>query len=59
MLSLYNFPGHLTEPAMTKSCLAVLIEPLASGADIFATSSTPRAQGDEDTNEMDVVMGDA
>lgn len=44
---------------MTKSRLAVLIDSLASGADVFATSSTPRARGDEGINEMDVVMGDA
>ena len=43
---------------MTKSRLAVLIDSLASGAEVFASSRADTGQG-ENINEMNVVMGEA
>lgn len=42
---------------MTKSRLAILIDSLASGADVFASSSKNAASSDRDINEMEVVLG--
>jgi len=41
------------EPGMNKSRLAMLVDSLASGADVFASNSSPETCG---VNEMDVVM---
>jgi len=42
------------EPGMNKSRLAVLVDSLASGADVFTSNSPSETRG---VNEMDVVMG--
>lgn len=39
---------------MTTSRLAILIDSLAAGADVFTASS--RTGADEDVNEMDLVL---
>lgn len=40
---------------MSKSRLAILVDSLASGADIFTSDSISETRS---VNEMDVVMGD-
>ena len=40
---------------MTTSRLAMLIDSLAAGADVYSSSSGPDGKG---TNEMEVVLGD-
>jgi len=42
------------EPGMNKSRLAMLVDSLASGADVFTSNSLAETR---DVNEMDVVMG--
>jgi ribosome assembly protein 3 len=42
------------EPGMNKSRLAMLVDSLASGADVFTSNSLTETRG---VNEMDVVMG--
>jgi len=41
------------EPGMSKSRLAMLVDSLASGADVFTTNTLTETGG---VNEMDVVM---
>lgn len=41
---------------MTKSRLAILIDSLASGAEVF--SSSPQTGPSHDINEMQVVLGE-
>jgi len=41
------------EPGMNKSRLAMLVDSLASGANVFTSNSSPETRG---VNEMDVVM---
>ena len=42
---------------MTKSRLAILIDSLASGAEVFSSSSTSATSRDTQINEMEVVLG--
>lgn len=42
---------------MTKSRLAILIDSLASGADVYTSSSKLAASQDGQINEMEVVLG--
>lgn len=45
---------------MDSSRLAMLIDSLASGADVFSSSASSEARGGEgDINEMEVVLEDA
>jgi len=44
------------EPSMSKSRLAILIDSLASGADVFASSSTLATSSDDQIDEMEVVL---
>ncbi|EKM58997.1 uncharacterized protein PHACADRAFT_249145 [Phanerochaete carnosa HHB-10118-sp] len=45
------------EPSMTKARLAVLIDSLASGADIFTSSPRSASSPDDQVNEMEVILG--
>lgn len=42
---------------MTKSRLAILIDSLASGADVYTSSSKSATSQDDQINEMEVVLG--
>jgi len=43
------------EPNLTPSRLALLIDSLASGADVYATSSGPSGKK---LDEMEIILGD-
>lgn len=44
------------EPNLTQSRLTLLIDSLASGADVYSSSSGPDGKR---TNEMEVILGDS
>ena len=59
-ISVYDVPNILglilQEPNMNPSRLAVLIESLASGADVFTSSVKP---GTNEVNEMEIIVNAA
>ena len=51
-LSLLPITPNLKEPNMTKSRLALLIDSLASGSEVFSSHAGERGE----TNEMEVLL---
>ena len=49
-----DYSSLIQEPGMNKSRIAMLVDSLASGADVFTSTSLSETRG---VNEMDVVMG--